>query len=98
MRKFVLSMLGLLAVASCALAQTRQVRGRVVDESGMPVVGATVVVKDMPTIGTSTDVKGEFSLNNVPPPLRRTEPENSGVVHRLQNPGGRCQGEYPCDA
>lgn len=68
MRKFVLSMLGLLAVASCALAQTRQVRGRVVDESGMPVVGATVVVKDMPTIGTSTDVKGEFSLNNVPPP------------------------------
>lgn len=65
-KKFALSLLGLLAIAGCALAQSRQVRGRVVDENGSPVVGATVIVKETPTIGTSTDVKGEFVLRNVP--------------------------------
>ncbi|WP_418991800.1 SusC/RagA family TonB-linked outer membrane protein [Alistipes sp.] len=65
-KKFTLSLLGLLAIAGCALAQSRQVRGRVVDENGAPVVGATIIVKDTPTIGTSTDVKGEFVLRNVP--------------------------------
>ena len=47
-------------------AQTQTVKGRVVDENDAPVIGATVVVKDRPTIGTSTDVKGEFVLSGVP--------------------------------
>ena len=44
----------------------RRVKGRVVDENNAPVNGATVVVKNRPTIGTSTDVKGEFALQGVP--------------------------------
>ena len=42
------------------------VKGLVIDETGTPIVGATVVVKDRPTIGTSTSVKGEFELSGVP--------------------------------
>lgn len=49
-----------------ASAQTQTVKGRVIDENDAPVIGATVVVKDRPTIGTSTDVKGEFVLQGVP--------------------------------
>lgn len=51
---------------TAASAQTQTVKGRVVDENNAPVIGATVVVKDRPTIGTSTDVKGEFVLQGVP--------------------------------
>ena len=43
------------------------VTGKVVDASGMPVIGAAVIVKGT-TIGTSTGVDGDFSLQ-VPPPL-----------------------------
>lgn len=49
-----------------ASAQTQTVKGLVIDETGTPIVGATVVVKDRPTIGTSTSVKGEFELSGVP--------------------------------
>ena len=42
------------------------VTGNVVDASGMPVIGAAVIVKGT-TIGTSTGVDGDFSLQ-VPPP------------------------------
>ena len=42
------------------------VTGKVVDASGMPVIGAAVIVKGT-TIGTSTGVDGDFSLQ-VPPP------------------------------
>ena len=42
------------------------VTGKVVDASGMPVIGAAVIVKGT-TIGTSTGVDGDYSLQ-VPPP------------------------------
>ena len=42
------------------------VTGKVVDASGMPVIGAAVIIKGT-TIGTSTGVNGDFSLQ-VPPP------------------------------
>ena len=51
---------------AAASAQTRTVRGSVVDENDTPVIGATVIVKDRPTIGTSTDVNGEFVLKDLP--------------------------------
>lgn len=41
------------------------VTGKVVDASGMPVIGAAVIIKGT-TIGTSTGVDGDFSLQ-VPP-------------------------------
>ena len=42
------------------------VSGKVVDAEGMPVIGAAVIVKDT-TIGTSTDIDGNYSLQ-VPSP------------------------------
>lgn len=51
---------------AAASAQTRTVRGTVVDENDTPVIGATVIVKDSPTLGTSTDVNGEFVLKDLP--------------------------------
>ncbi len=43
-------------------AQDRQVAGTVVDESGEPVIGASVVVRGT-TMGTVTDLDGKFVLN-----------------------------------
>lgn len=66
MRKFLLSVLGLVATVGCVLAQqSTQVRGRVIDENGEPIIGAAVVVKSNPTKGTATDINGEFVLQNV---------------------------------
>jgi len=46
-----------------ALAQDKQVSGTVTDESGEPIVGASVIVKGNATIGTVTDLNGKFSMN-----------------------------------
>lgn len=66
MRK-ILSLLVLLVVTMGYLsAQTPMtIKGRVVDENGDPMIGVTIIVKNKPTIGTTTDVKGEFILRNV---------------------------------
>lgn len=44
------------------LAQNKTVTGKIVDENG-PLAGASVVVKNNPNIGTTTNVNGEFSLS-----------------------------------
>ena len=44
--------------------QNSTVRGKVVDASGEPVIGASVVVKGT-TVGVITDLDGNFILNNV---------------------------------
>ncbi len=41
------------------------ISGNVVDSRGEPVIGATVAVKGT-TIGTSTDLDGNYTINNVP--------------------------------
>ena len=41
----------------------KQVNGLVLDESGEPVIGASVVVKGNTSLGTVTDLDGKFSLN-----------------------------------
>lgn len=41
----------------------RTVKGIVYDESGEPVIGATVIVKDYPGRGVVTNVDGQFSIN-----------------------------------
>jgi TonB-linked SusC/RagA family outer membrane protein len=45
-----------------AIAQNRAVSGTVLDETGDPVIGATVAVTGSPTIGTVSDTNGIFSL------------------------------------
>ena len=45
--------------------QTQQVQGKVTDEQGKPLPGATVKIKNGNVLG-STDMEGKFVLNNVP--------------------------------
>lgn len=55
----------LLFVVSSALAQTNVVTGTVVDDSGMPLPGANVIVKGT-TTGTQTDFDGKFAIEAAP--------------------------------
>lgn len=50
-----------LAVAAVAQSPTIKVRGQVVDEQGLPLLGATIRIKDG-QIGTTTDLDGNFQL------------------------------------
>lgn len=45
--------------------QQKSVSGRVTDNSGAPLPGVTVVIKGT-TIGSTTGINGDFSMNNVP--------------------------------
>lgn len=62
MRKIVLLVTTLILSASLAIAQTRPITGRVVDETGQPVNGASVLIKGTST-GVSADESGNFSIN-----------------------------------
>ena len=62
MRKLVLSLLGLILIATQAMAQGRQISGRVTDEKGNVLPNASVVVKGT-TIGATTEANGRFSLS-----------------------------------
>lgn len=42
--------------------QKKTVTGTIVDNTGLPVIGANVILKDNPGVGTITDVDGKFSL------------------------------------
>lgn len=46
--------------------QQREITGKVSDQSGQPLPGATIVVKGT-SQGTVTDADGNYSLSNVPP-------------------------------
>lgn len=54
-----------LFVLSSALAQTREVTGTVVDDTGMPLPGANVIIKGT-TVGTQTDFDGKFAIEAAP--------------------------------
>lgn len=61
----ILQILLLCLVASSALwAQNRQVQGVVTSsEDGEPIIGASVVLKEKPTQGASTDLDGRFTIS-----------------------------------
>ena len=53
--------------ASLVTAQTSKVTGLVISaEDGEPVIGASVSVKEVPTMGTATDLEGKFVIENLP--------------------------------
>ena len=65
-RKLMLLMTCLFIGIGLASAQVSKVTGTVIsEEDGLPVVGASVVVKGT-TNGTITDMDGKFVLTNVP--------------------------------
>lgn len=47
-------------------AQTVNISGIITDETGMEVIGATIIVDKNASHGTVTDIDGKFVLNNVP--------------------------------
>ncbi|HZH00804.1 MAG TPA: carboxypeptidase-like regulatory domain-containing protein, partial [Flavisolibacter sp.] len=62
MRKILMLMLGIFALCTQMYAQDRSITGRVTDESGSPVLGASVLVKGT-RVGTTTNNNGVFTIN-----------------------------------
>ena len=56
--------LSLLLVALPALAQEIQVKGRVIDEKGEAIIGASVKVRETPK-GAVTDIEGNFTVSGL---------------------------------
>ena len=52
----------LLCITFISRAQTKTISGKILDEKGNPIVGASVVVKGG-TTGTTTDATGHYQLN-----------------------------------
>lgn len=47
------------------MEEPRKIGGRIVDESGLPMVGVGVIIKDRPGTGAVTDMDGHFTLEAV---------------------------------
>ncbi|MEI7801685.1 MAG: carboxypeptidase-like regulatory domain-containing protein, partial [Bacteroidota bacterium] len=62
MKKLFLSVLFLFGIYTVTVAQGI-VRGKITDASGETQIGVTIVVKSNPSIGTVTDLDGNYSLN-----------------------------------
>ncbi|UXP32216.1 SusC/RagA family TonB-linked outer membrane protein [Reichenbachiella agarivorans] len=64
--KLLLSSLMLVLVLCCTsnvMAQDRRIEGKVLDESGSSIIGATVIVKEIASVGSITDINGSYVLN-----------------------------------
>ena len=55
--------LSILLMGFTAFAQNRPLSGKVVDQNGEPIVGASIMVVGNSTIGTVTDIDGNYSFN-----------------------------------
>ena len=69
------------------------VNGRVTDAQGAPVVGASVVVKEHPEIGTVTGSDGKFSIQ-IPPPLQWEDAHRK--FYRIYDSGDRSRWKELC--
>jgi TonB-linked SusC/RagA family outer membrane protein len=61
MKRLLNVVLIVLGFSSLAVAQ-RTITGIVTDAAGEPLIGANVIAKEVPTLGTATDIDGSFSL------------------------------------
>lgn len=61
--RFFFTAVVLLVVSFTALAQNINVSGKVVDETGEPVVGASLVLVGNNTVYTMTDLSGAYSIS-----------------------------------
>ena len=68
------------------------VRGKITDENGETVIGAAVFLQDNKTIGTITDLDGNFSLNvkdNLPHTLTITFVSYTNIEEKIQLKDGQ---------
>ena len=61
--RFIVFLLCLLAFPAAVLAQNRTITGQVVDTKGEPVIMAAVYVEGNKSVGTQTDLDGNFTLS-----------------------------------
>ncbi|MDR1518074.1 MAG: TonB-dependent receptor [Dysgonamonadaceae bacterium] len=66
MKKYVMIVVTLLGFSLSAFAQSVTVKGTVTDESGEPMIGVNVIVKDVPGLGAVTNIDGDYSLKMEP--------------------------------
>lgn len=67
MHKILLFLSAIMLAGASAFGQNVQVSGTVVSaEDGEPMIGATVQVKENPTVGTATDIDGNYTINVKP--------------------------------
>lgn len=64
--KRIVLLLCLLCGCFSVFAQRAVVTGVVKDESGQPVIGATVIVRNQPGLGVTTDIDGKYSIKTGP--------------------------------
>lgn len=81
MKKLLLFFLGLLCFISYSFAQNRQIRGKIIDESGNPVPNVNVTVQGS-TTGVQTDADGNFAI---------TTATTGNVTVRLSSTGYEAQ-------
>ena len=60
--KIVSAAVAILLAVPASFAQTREISGTIVDESGTPVIGAAVFVSEIPELGAVSDENGNFVL------------------------------------
>src|SRR5574344_809167 len=66
MRKILLTLIAVLCI-SFSFAQNKQITGIVTSSTdGEPVIGASVAVKEIPTLGVATDFDGKFFFPSLP--------------------------------
>ncbi len=80
-RKLLLSLITILAATSL-LAQSRSVKGTVVDETGTPIIGASVLIVGT-VIGENTDIDGNFVLSNIPATAKELEVAYLGYASKV---------------
>jgi outer membrane receptor protein involved in Fe transport len=66
------------ATTLVAQASTGAINGTAVDESGAPIVGATVTVRGPQTYTATTDAKGAFAISNIAAALYRITIQKNG--------------------
>jgi TonB-linked SusC/RagA family outer membrane protein len=64
MKKYILSVLCLLICVAGISAQkkTVEVSGTIVDSEGVPLIGATVTIKDKPGLGVAANIDGKYKI------------------------------------
>ena len=67
MKKAKVALVSMLMLAGSGMyAQTNGIGGTVTDNTGEPIIGASVKVKGSSNMGTVTDIDGNFKLNVKP--------------------------------